>query len=60
MTTWIFNREIAENYIDIGNKESFFEYHEAIKCGWSDQIYHKALRALLDWITLTVFDHPKE
>lgn len=29
----ILNRTIAENYIEVSNKDSFFEYYEMIKYG---------------------------
>lgn len=45
------NHTIIENYINIGNKQSFIEYYELIKQIRGDQIYHKALR-LYSFVTL--------
>lgn len=42
-------------FLDISNNLSFFEYFEVIK--ERDQINHKAIRAPLDLIIVTAFDH---
>lgn len=51
MTILIFIRTVAEKYMNISNKESFIEYYGVIKYVGRDQIYHKAIQALLDLIT---------
>ena len=40
---------MVQNYINVSYKESLFEYYEVI-ISWGDQMYHKAVRALLDLI----------
>lgn len=52
MTFSLSNRTITVNYVNISDKESFFEYHKVIKYVGRAQIYHKFLRSFLDLITL--------
>lgn len=60
MTILIFNHKIAENYINLSNKEAFFEYdmyytYEVIKYSqvWWNLLYFKALWSLLELIMVT-------
>lgn len=46
------NRAVAVNYVNISDKELFFEYNKVIKYVGRAQIYHKFLRSFLDLITL--------
>lgn len=44
----LFNGTIAQNYIDISKKELVFEMRWWFRSG-RDQIYHKAIRGLMDF-----------
>lgn len=55
ITILIFNRTYAENHIKLNN-ESLFEYYE-LSNTVGRVLYRKALRALLDLNTPTLFDH---
>ena len=47
MTVLVFNHTIAENYINVSNKESLVECYEVIKSVGRNQIFHEALWAVL-------------
>lgn len=52
MTFSLSNRAVAVNYVNISDKELFFEYNKVIKYVGRAQIYHKFLRSFLNLITL--------